>query len=146
MKTIETTADIAKHEVIELLFNYGITPTQQRIEIACILFSHPQHVSAVQMIAQLNSNQQKASKATIYNTLGLFAKRGLIREIIVDPTKVFYNSKTTDHHHFYNMDTRVLTDIDDEQLLSPHLPKPPEGTELERIDVIYRIRNTKAIQ
>ncbi len=144
METTESKPDMPKHRAIELLLEHDITPTQQRIEIANILFARPQHVSAEQVLSQLNSEQQKASKATIYNTLGLFARKGLIREIIVDPTKVFYDSNTSDHHHFFNVDTGMLSDIEDGQMVVTNLPTPPEGTVGECIDIIYRIRNATA--
>ncbi|NOZ37988.1 MAG: transcriptional repressor [Gammaproteobacteria bacterium] len=141
METLEVTNDTPKYSAIELLLEYSITPTQQRVEIANILFARPQHVSAEQVLSQLNSEQQKASKATIYNTLGLFARKGLIREIIVDPTKVFYDSNTSDHHHYYNVDTGMLSDIEDGHMLVTNLPALPEGTVAERVDIIYRVRN-----
>ncbi|VAX12888.1 Iron-responsive regulator Irr [hydrothermal vent metagenome] len=141
METLESTKDTPKYSAIELLLEYDITPTQQRVEIANILFARPQHVSAEQVLSQLNSEQQKASKATIYNTLGLFARKGLIREIIVDPTKVFYDSNTSDHHHYYNVDTGMLSDIEDGYMLVSNLPALPEGTVAERVDIIYRVRN-----
>ncbi len=141
METLEVTKDTPKYSAIELLLEYSITPTQQRVEIANILFARPQHVSAEQVLSQLNSEQQKASKATIYNTLGLFARKGLIREIIVDPTKVFYDSNTSDHHHYYNVDTGMLSDIEDGHMLVTNLPALPEGTVAERVDIIYRVRN-----
>ncbi len=144
METLESKKDMPKYRATELLLKYGITPTQQRIEIANILFARPQHVSAEQVLAQLNCEQQKASKATMYNTLGLFARKGLIREIIVDPTKVFYDSNTNDHHHFYNVDTGELSDIDEGHMLVSNLPAPPEGTVAERVDIIYRVRNAEA--
>ncbi len=141
METLESTKDVPKYSAIELLLEYDITPTQQRVEIANILFARPQHVSAEQVLSQLNSEQQKASKATIYNTLGLFARKGLIREIIVDPTKVFYDSNTSDHHHYYNVDTGMLSDIEDGHMVVNNLPALPEGTVAERVDIIYRVRN-----
>ena len=144
METLESTPDKPKYRATELLLEYGITPTQQRIEIANILFARPQHVSAEQVLAQLNCEQQKASKATMYNTLGLFARKGLIREIIVDPTKVFYDSNTSEHHHFYNVDTGELSDIDEGHMLVSNLPAPPEGTVAERVDIIYRVRTAEA--
>jgi len=144
METLESKKDMPKYRATELLLEYCITPTQQRIEIANILFARPQHVSAEQVLAQLNCEQQKASKATMYNTLGLFARKGLIREIIVDPTKVFYDSNTSDHHHFYNVDTGELSDIDEGHMLVSNLPSPPEGMVAERVDIIYRVRNADA--
>jgi len=146
MEEIESKTGTSRQNVIQLLFSSGINPTRQRIEIAAILFARPQHLSAEQVLNELNREKQKASKATIYNTLGLFAEKGLIREIIVDPTKVFYDSNTTDHHHFYNIDTGTLSDINHGQMMPTSIPTPPTGTVVERIDIIYRIRNASPIQ
>lgn len=146
MEEIESKTDTSRQSVIQLLFSSGINPTRQRIEIAAILFARPQHLSAEEVLNELNREKQKASKATIYNTLGLFAEKGLIREIIVDPTKVFYDSNTTDHHHFYNVDTGTLSDINQDKMMQASIPTPPTGTIVERVDIIYRIRNANAIQ
>lgn len=130
-----------KHRVVNLLKDAGITPTQQRIEIAQILFAQPQHLSAEQVLSQVNRDQALVSKATVYNTLGLFASKGLIREVIIDPSKVFYDSNTRPHHHFYNVDTGMLRDFDSETVQIEHLPSLPEGTVADGIDIIIRLRN-----
>lgn len=123
-----------------LLKEHGITPTQQRIEIAQYLFAKPQHVSAEQVLALVNDGRPKVSKATIYNTLNLFSRKGLVREIIVDPTKVFYDSNVSEHHHFYNIDTGELSDVPLTAVRMEQLPEPPEGMVTEGIDVIIRVR------
>ena len=132
-----------KSKVVNLLKDAGITPTQQRIEIAQILFAQPQHLSAEQVLSEVNQDQALVSKATVYNTLGLFAGKGLIREVIVDPSKVFYDSNTMAHHHFFNVDTGMLQDIDSDTIQIEQLPNLPEGTIADGIDIIIRLRNTK---
>lgn len=129
-------------EVDELLKQRGISPTQQRRQIAHILFARPQHLSAEQVLEQVNQEDNLVSKATVYNTLGLFVRKGLIREIIVDPSRVFYDSTTTPHHHFFNVDTGKLEDIEAQQMILQNLPTPPAGTELESVDVIVRVRTS----
>jgi len=131
-----------KSKVVNLLKDADITPTQQRIEIAQILFAQPQHLSAEQVLSQVNRDQALVSKATVYNTLGLFAGKGLIREVIIDPNKVFYDSNTTSHHHFFNIDTGMLKDIDSDTVQIAHLPDLPEGTVADGVDIIIRLRNT----
>lgn len=123
---------------------HGITPTQQRIDIARLLFGRPQHLSAEQVLSIVNQNGQVVSKATIYNTLNLFARKGLVREVIVDPTKVFYDSNTGNHHHFYNIDTGQLLDIDYSELKLDQLPRLPDGTRADGVDIIIRIRGNTA--
>ena len=127
--------------VVNLLKDAGITPTQQRIEIAQILFAQPQHLSAEQVLSQVNQKQSLVSKATVYNTLGLFASKNLIREVIVDPSKVFYDSNTQPHHHFFNVDTGMLKDIDSDAVRIDQLPNLPEGTVADGVDIIIRLRN-----
>jgi Fur family iron response transcriptional regulator len=124
-----------------LLVQCDISPTQQRRQIARILFERPQHLSAEQILERVNHEGIVASKATVYNTLGLFARKGLIREVIVDPSKVFYDSNTSTHHHFYHIDTGELQDIDAQQLVLHDLPIPPVGTELAGVDIIVRVRS-----
>ncbi len=132
----------AKNMVIDLLKAHGITPTQQRVEIAQILFVKPQHMSADQVLAIVNETNNVVSKATVYNTLGLFARKGMVKEVIVDPTKIFYDSNTSDHHHFYNVDTGALVDIPHDHVSLAALPDVPSGTQAESVDVIIRVRDT----
>ncbi len=126
---------------MHLLGEHGIQPTLQRLEIAQTLFARDQHLSADEVLKMVNQGSTRVSKATVYNTLGLFAAKGLIREVIVDPSRVFYDPNTCDHHHFYNVDTGQLLDIDADQLALLNLPTLPEGTVADGVDVIIRIRN-----
>lgn len=129
--------------VRELLSQYSIAPTQQRHQIAQILFAQPQHLSADQVLERVNQNGTVASKATVYNTLGLFARKGLVREVIVDRNKVFYDSNVSAHHHFYNIDTGLLQDIEHQKLNVQDLPTLPVGVELDSIDIIVRVRTAR---
>ena len=122
----------------------GIQPTPQRIEIAGILLERPQHLSADQIIDRLQANGSGVSKATVYNTLKLFGERGLVTEIIVDPERRYYDSNTDSHHHFYNVDTGLLTDIPRDALTVSRIPDCPDGASLESIEVLVKVRNTDA--
>ena len=119
----------------------GITPTQQRVQMAEILFAEEQHLSADQILKQVNQRDKYVSKATVYNTLGLFTEKGLLREVIVDPTKVFYDSNTSEHHHFYNVDSGELTDVDSEEMLLGDLPNLPAGTIATGVEIIIKIKS-----
>jgi len=132
-------------EVIDLMRQKGISPTRQRVEIAQAMFLKPQHVCADQVLSLVNKLRHSVSKATVYNTLGLFARKGLVREVIVDPSKVFYDTTTTPHHHFYNVDTGELLDVNADAMLLGELPILPEGTVAESVDVVIKIRNSAVI-
>ena len=125
----------------ELLRRHGVNPTHQRIEIANALFSRQEHLSADQILAIVNDRHSETSKATVYNTLNLFLEQRLIREVIVDPSKVFYDPNTEPHHHLYNIDTGELADIDASSIEISGLPKLPEGMVTEGVDVIVRVRS-----
>ena len=127
-----------KRHVVKLLNDHGITPTHQRVEIGLVLLTKAQHMSADLVLEKVNADQNIVSKATVYNTLGLFARKGLIREVIVDATKVFYDSNTRPHHHFYDVTNGTLLDISDE-LEIKGLPNPPNEATIHGVDVIVRI-------
>ena len=120
---------------------HEINPTHQRIEIAYALFSRGAHLSADQLLAIVNGRHSETSKATVYNTLNLFLEKKLIREVIVDPSKVFYDPNTAPHHHLYNVDTGELTDIEADAIAITGLPDLPQGMIAEGVDVIVRIRS-----
>src|SRR5512146_2270623 len=123
-----------RDNLAEVLRGHDITPTHQRIEIAHALFSRGEHLSADRILAIVNERSSEASKATVYNTLNLFLEKKLIREVIVDPSKVFYDPNIALHHHFYNIDTGELTDIDASQITVSGLPELPEGVITEGVD------------
>mgnify|MGYP001823605667 FL=1 len=132
---------VSTQDVADRLKHAGILPTQQRLMIAPVLFSRDQHRSADQVRQYVNDDKARGSKATVYNTLGLFASKGLVREVIVDPTRVFYDPNTSNHHHFYNVDTGELRDIEASELAIESLPELPQGTMCEGVDVIIRLSN-----
>ncbi|MEW5769542.1 MAG: Fur family transcriptional regulator [Pseudomonadota bacterium] len=134
------TSPTSRADVTERLRAHGISPTHQRVEIASVLFSRCEHLCAEQILAAVNTRHSETSKATVYNTLRLFLEKGLVREVIVDPSKVFYDPNTHPHHHFYNTQTGELTDIPADSVQLAGLPRLPEGMVAESVDVIVRIR------
>jgi|SRR5262245_16793473 len=131
---------IAREAVAVLLRTHGIAPTHQRVEIAHLLFERREHLSADQILALVNTRHAETSKATVYNTLRLFLEKKLIRELVVDPTRVYYDPNTQPHHHFYDVVTGQLTDIPAEAVRIEGLPALPPGTVADGIDVIIRTR------
>lgn len=124
-----------------LLRDHGISPTHQRIEIAQAIFSRCEHLSADRILALANDRATETSKATVYNTLKLFVEHKLIREVIAGAGKVFYDPNTEPHHHFYDVDSGELTDIDARAIEVSGLPPLPPGAVTEGVDVIVRIRS-----
>ncbi|HRP96284.1 MAG TPA: Fur family transcriptional regulator [Rhodocyclaceae bacterium] len=134
----------AFRDVAERLREAGVPVTFQRVEIARVLFSRPMHVSADQLLAKVRETTPETSRATVYNTLKLFREKRLIRELIVDPDRVFYDSNTTPHHHMYDVRTGALSDVSLDALQVVGTPVLPPDVELEEIDVIVRVRSKAA--
>ena len=134
-----------RDNMADLLRQHAINPTHQRLEIAYALFSRQEHLSADQILAIVNTKHSETSKATVYNTLNLFVEKKLIREVIVDPSKVFYDPNTYEHHHFYDVVSGHLTDIDAADLKISGMPQLPAGVITEGIDIIVRIRPQAAV-
>jgi len=127
-------------EIREQLSAHGIQPTTQRVIIAQAMLERCAHYSAEDVFVLVNRESPRVSKATVYNTLGLFAERGLVREVIANPDRVFYDTNTTAHHHFFNTTTGQLIDIPAESVKISSLPAVPSGMKMEGVDVIVRVR------
>jgi len=130
----------ARENLADVLRARGINPTHQRIEIAHALYSRHEHLSADQVLAIVNQRHPETSRATVYNTLNLFVEKRLIREVIVDPSRVFYDPNTTAHYHIYDVGTGRLTDIDAADVRIEGLPDLPAGMVTEGMDIIIRVR------
>ena len=126
---------------LEQLSSVGLRPTSQRMILAKLLFDGTRrHVTAEMLHDEVLKSQKKVSLATIYNTLHLFTKLDLLREIIVDSDCSYFDTNTTNHYHFYREDTRELIDIDGSDIQIGHLPKPPEGSQITRVDMVVRTK------
>jgi Fur family iron response transcriptional regulator len=130
-------------EIVKLLRSHDIYPTTQRVIITRLLFEKCAHLSAEDVFRLVNADNRHVSKATVYNTLGLLAEKGVVREVIADPTRIFYDPNTQPHHHFFDVATGELTDISVDQIQVSSLPPLPPGARLEGVDVIVRLRPEK---
>ena len=124
----------------------GVKPTRQRVEIARVLFSAGGHLSADRILSLVNERRPATSKATVYNTLKLLLARGLIRAVIADPSKVFYDANTIPHHHFYDVGSGELIDIAADGVSVTGLPPLPDGSVAEGVDVVVRIRREGPVE
>lgn len=127
----------------ERLAAHGVKSTPQRLAVARVLLERPQHLAADDILARLKDRGLSVSKATVYNTLRLFAARGLVREVVVDPERVFFDSTTAPHHHFWHEDTHELADIPSAAVRVTGMPELPKGTTQTGVDVIVRVRKAR---
>lgn len=126
---------------INRLRGVGLRPTRQRIALANLLFENgcDRHVTAEGLHEEALRSGARVSLATVYNTLHQFTSSGLLREIVVDSGKSYFDTNTTDHHHFFDEGSGALTDIMAEDVSLAALPAAPKGTRVSRVDVVIRI-------
>lgn len=139
MNTLNITFPLERSDVVSMLQHYKISPTRQRVEIAEYLFQRPQHLSAEKILDGVTREGNRVSRATVYNTMGLFANKGVVREVLIDRERVFYDSNPKVHQHLYNVDTGELTDIYDAEVDMIAEPELPEGLRIVDTDVVFKV-------
>lgn len=130
-------------DIAALLRAAGIPVTLQRVAIAGLLFREPIHITAEQLLKQVKLSVPETSRATVYNTLKLFVEKGLVKELVVQPERVVFDSNTHPHHHLYDAESGELTDLPADAMQVVGLPPLPSGTEIQQVDVIVRIRGKR---
>lgn len=119
----------------------GLRPTRQRVALAELLFGGPhRHVSAEQLHGEAGEANVNVSLATIYNTLHQFHEAGLLREVAVDASRSYFDTDTSDHHHFYVEDEQRMIDIPASSVEFAVLPEAPKGMKVSHVDVVIRVR------
>ena len=126
--------------VISRLKDSGLRPTRQRIALAKLLLeSDNRHVTADELHEEAKSAGVSVSLATVYNALHQFTDAGLMREVVVESGRSYFDTNISDHHHFFHEDIGRLEDIPNDQVRVSELPDVPAGTTVSRVDVIVRI-------
>ena len=117
MRKISQKFPMERSEIVTMLQQHQISPTRQRIEIAEFIFKQPQHLSAETILEGVIAAGNRVSRATVYNTMGLFTREGVVNEVLIDRERVFYDSNTEVHQHVYNINTGELTDVYDADVI-----------------------------
>lgn len=125
---------------IELLRAAGLRPTRQRLALTRLLFDKgDRHVTAEQIHGEALAASVPVSLATVYNTLHQFIAAGLLREVVVNSGRSYFDTNVSDHHHFFFEDSGRLVDIPGDHVAVSGVPAPPAGTAIRRVDVIIRV-------
>jgi Fur family iron response transcriptional regulator len=127
---------------VKLLQDAGLRLTQQRMSVASILFDGThKHMTAEQVHAAAGKERMKVSLATVYNTLHQFTTAGLLREVVIDRNRIYFDTNTGSHHHFFDESGGHLTDIPAHSVVISRLPKPPKGAKVKQVDVVIHVRS-----
>jgi Fur family iron response transcriptional regulator len=131
-------------EVAAKLRAAGLRPTRQRLSLGALLFDgEDRHVTAEMLHEQAIRASVPVSLATVYNTLHQFTHAGLLREVAVDGAKSYFDTNTSDHHHFYVEDENRLIDIEGGSIAVAGLPEAPAGMDITHIDVVVRVKRSR---
>ena len=128
---------------VQKLRSSNLRPTKQRLKICKFLFDRDKtfHFTVEALNKKINKNgATKVSLATIYNTVEAFTSAGYLKEILTSKNKSYYDTNIKSHHHFYDEESKELTDIDDSQIKLSKVPIPPKGKKIKNLEVVIRIQ------
>ena len=118
----------------------GLRPTRQRIALARLLFAKgDRHVSAEQLHAEARAARVSVSLATVYNTLHQFHSAGLLREVLVEAGRSYFDTNVGAHHHVFDEKTGELIDIPSDSIAFARFPEMPEGKRISRVEVVVHM-------
>lgn len=127
-------------QTLTRLRDAGLRPTRQRLALGRLLFDGgDRHVTAEALHEEAQKAGVSVSLATVYNTLHQFTDAHLLREVVVDSNRTYFDTNVSNHHHFFVENSGHLMDIDGDKIAVMGLPEAPEGTSLARVDVIVRL-------
>jgi Fur family transcriptional regulator, iron response regulator len=119
----------------------GLRPTRQRVALADLLFAKgDRHLSAEELHEEALAAGVPVSLATVYNALHQFTRAGLLRILSVEGAKTYFDTNTSDHHHFFVEGENRIFDIETGPVTVGNLPEPPDGMEIANVDVVVRLR------
>ena len=123
----------------------GLRPTRQRLSLASLLFAKgDRHLTAEELHEEAMDAGVTVSLAPLYNTLHQFTQAGMLRILAVEGSRTYFDTNTSDHHHFYIEGENRVLDIDTASVSVVNVPEPPAGMEIANIDVVIRLRPKRA--
>ena len=128
---------------VQKLRSSNLRPTKQRLKICQFLFDREKtfHFTVETLNKKINKNgATKVSLATIYNTVEAFTSAGYLKEVLTSKNKSYYDTNIKSHHHFYDEESKELTDIDKSQIKLSRVPIPPKGKKIKNLEVVIRIQ------
>lgn len=130
----------ANQDWLSVLRRAGLRPTRQRLALCRLLFGKGhRHITAETLHLEIQEEGLSISLATVYNTLHQFTDANLLKQVVVDPTRTYFDTNLVDHHHFFYENEGILSDIPGGKIDMGPLPEAPEGQRIQSVDVIVRL-------
>lgn len=136
-----------KNAIIDKLRSSNLRPTRQRVLIAEYLFNREKTfhftVEKLNKILNKKENLEKISLATIYNTVSAFKKAGHLKEILTNNNTSYFDTNISSHHHFFDIDTNELEDINYNEIQVAKMPHAPKGKKFKDVEVTISVQRNK---
>ena len=129
-------------EFVSKLRNSGLRPTKQRLKICEVLFNRDKtfHFTINDLAKNISENfNEKISLATIYNTVHAFKDKGYLKEITISSDKSYFDTNITKHHHFYDEDTNLLIDCNDNEIGRVNIKNNITGKKISSVEDLVRV-------
>ena len=129
-------------EFTNKLRSSGLRPTKQRLKICEALFNRDDTFHfTINDLAKSISNElnEKISLATVYNTIHAFKNKGYLKEISINSDKSYFDTNTTNHHHFFDEDTNELIDCGEQIVETPKIKKNISGKKINSVEVLIKV-------
>lgn len=140
------TSSVDRASIDQRVRDAGLRPTRQRVALADLLFAKgDRHLSAEELHEEALSAGVPVSLATVYNALHQFTDAGLLRILAVEGAKTYFDTNTSDHHHFFIEGENKVFDIMSGPVKVIDLPEPPEGMEIVNVDIVVRLRPKRTV-
>ncbi|WP_279327430.1 iron response transcriptional regulator IrrA [Chelativorans petroleitrophicus] len=138
---VTATVHFDEHALEKRVREAGLRPTRQRVALAALLFAAgDRHISAEELHEEALAAGVQVSLATVYNTLHQFTEAGMLRILPIEGSKTYFDTNTSDHHHFFLEGENRLVDIPEGPVTVTNLPSPPDGMEIAHVDIVVRLR------
>ena len=129
-------------EFTNKLRSSGLRPTKQRLKICEVLFNREStfHFTINDLAKNISDElDEKISLATVYNTVHAFKNKGYLKEISINSDKSYFDTNTTNHHHFFDEDTNELIDCDEQVIETPQIKKNISGKKINSVEVLVKV-------
>ena len=136
----------SEREYIEKLRKSGLRPTKQRLKICKVLFNSDKtfHFTINDLVKKIGlEDNQKISLATVYNTVHAFEKKGYLKEIAINSSQTYFDTNTTDHHHFFDEKHKELIDLENEDVFPIKIKKTIPGKKIKSVELLVRVNTDK---
>jgi Fur family iron response transcriptional regulator len=133
--------EMRERDVVTVLRDHGIQPSAQRVAVGRYVLRTDEHPSADQVWARVRRQLPILSRATVYNTLNLFVRKGLLQELVLAEGKVIFDPKVERHHHFVDQATGSIHDVPWEAVRVSNVEGLP-GLDVREYQVVMRGRRT----